>query len=119
VPAADASVQTEVAATVKDACAASIVAEKKNVAIYDRLLAAGPLPDDVKRVFEHNRWASQEHHLPAFERCAGVAVAANVAGTGGCGGGACGRGRGPGAGRGCGGGCGRGCGAGAADGSTK
>ena len=45
------------------------------MALYDRLLAAGPLPDDVKQVFDHNRMASLDHHKPAFERCAGVATA--------------------------------------------
>ena len=33
-------------------------------------LTAGPLPDDVRQAFEHNRMASLEHHKPAFERCA-------------------------------------------------
>jgi len=111
VPAAEDSARTEAAANLKDACATSVVAEKQNVAIYDRLLAAGPLPDDVKRVFEHNRWASQEHHLPAFERCAGAA--GHAAGRG-----ACGRGRGPGGGRGCCGG-GRDTGAATTNGSAK
>lgn len=54
---------------VADACAAAVAGERANVELYDRLLAAGPLPDDVKAAFEHNRWASLERHLPAFERC--------------------------------------------------
>ena len=62
------------------------------------LLAAGPLPDDVKRVFDHNRVASLDHHKPAFERCAGVATALGT-----------GRGAGRGA-HGCGHGCRHGCG---------
>jgi hypothetical protein len=45
--------------------------EVRNVALYDRLLAVGSLPDDVRRAFEQNRAASLEHHKPAFERCAG------------------------------------------------
>jgi hypothetical protein len=62
-------------ASVKQACAAAVAFESKNVALYDRLIAAGPLPDDVKRAFEHNRMASLDHHQPAFERCAGLATA--------------------------------------------
>jgi hypothetical protein len=102
-----------VPATMREACTAAVAGEKDNVAIYDRLLASGPLPDDVKRVFEHNRWASQEHHLPAFERCAetaasGPAASGRGCGRGGSGGPACGHGRG------CGHGCGHGCGQGGA-----
>lgn len=87
--------------TLKDACAAAVASERANVALYDRLLAAGPLPDDVKSAFEHNRWASLEHHLPAFQRCAGESGVAAVTAPGGRGTepggrhrGACGRGRG-------------------------
>jgi hypothetical protein len=57
------------AGTVAEACAAAVDGERANVALYDRLLAAGPLPGDVRSAFERNRWASLEHHLPAFERC--------------------------------------------------
>ncbi len=53
----------------QEACTAAIQAEIDNVAIYDGLMGLD-LPVDVQRVFEHNRMASQEHHLPAFERCA-------------------------------------------------
>ena len=58
-------------ASVNDACVAAVEFEVRNVALYDRLLAVGPLPDDVRRAFEHNRTASLEHHKPAFERCSG------------------------------------------------
>ena len=51
------------------ACAAGIVAERENIAIYDDLLR-GDLPDDVRQVFSNNRRASLENHLPTFERCA-------------------------------------------------
>ena len=88
--------------SVKEACAAAVAFEVQNVAIYDRLLAAGPVPDDVKRAFDHNRMASLDHHKPAFETCSGVA-AASGAGAG------AGRGHGHGARRGAGaGGCGHG-----------
>jgi len=115
-PPADAEVPGS--ASVKEACAAAVAFETTNVALYDRLLAAGPLPDDVKRAFDHNRVASLDHHKPAFERCAGVATA-GVAGRGaghgtrpgaarGAGGGGGGQGCGP-YGHGCG-HCGQGCG---------
>ena len=52
-----------------EACAASVQAEVDNAAIYDEILELD-LPKDVRRVFEHNRFASLEHHLPAFQRCA-------------------------------------------------
>ncbi len=79
-------------ASVKEACAAAVEFETKNVALYDRLIAAGPLPDDVKLVFDHNRMASADHHKPAFEPCAGLATAQRAGrGAGrGHGGGPCG-----------------------------
>lgn len=58
-------------ASVKDACVAAVDFEVRNVALYDRLLTIGPLPEDIRHTFEHNRTASLEHHKPAFERCAG------------------------------------------------
>lgn len=111
VPAPPAGAEVPGSASVKEACAAAVVFETTNVALYDRLLAAGPLPDDVKRAFDHNRVASLDHHKPAFERCSGVATA-RVAGRG------AGHGTRPGAARGAGGGgggqgcgpCGHGCG---------
>jgi rubrerythrin len=105
-------------ASVKEACAAAVEFETENVALYDRLIAAGPLPDDVKRAFDHNRMASLDHHKPAFERCAGLATghgAGRSVGRGhGCHGHGCGHcgqeceACGPGCGS-----CGRGCGHGA------
>lgn len=80
-----------------EACAASIDAERANAALYDDALALD-LPDDVRGVLEHNRMASLEHHLPAFERCAGTTGTgqgrANMRGR-------MGRGQGPGHGSGC------------------
>jgi len=99
--------------SVKEACAAAVEFETKNVALYDRLVAAGPLPDDVREVFDHNRMASLDHHKPAFERCAGVAMA-HGAGRGVGRGWGAGRGRGQAfghrAGQVCGGCTGHGCG---------
>jgi rubrerythrin len=59
-------------ASLEAACAAAVEWEEQNVAMYDELLA-GELPADVRRVFENNRAASRERHLPAFRRCAGAA----------------------------------------------
>lgn len=56
-------------ATVRQACAAGVTAERENIALYDRFLA-GDLPDDVRQVFSNNRRASLENHLPAFITCA-------------------------------------------------
>lgn len=56
-------------ATVREACAAGVAAERDNIALYDRFLA-GDLPDDVRQVFSNNRRASLDNHLPAFMTCA-------------------------------------------------
>ncbi len=53
------------------ACAVGVEAEIANVALYDRLLAQG-LPWDVSRVFDNNRRASLDKHLPAFQSCSGA-----------------------------------------------
>lgn len=55
-------------ASVAAACAAGVVAERENIAMYDELLRAD-LPVDVRQVFSNNRSASVLNHLPAFERC--------------------------------------------------
>ena len=55
-------------ATVTAACAAGVVAEQENIAMYDRLLLT-ELPNDVRNVFTNNRRASLDRHLPAFESC--------------------------------------------------
>lgn len=89
-------------ATRQEACAAAVTFEKENVALYDKHLA-GEMPDDVRRVFVHNRDASLHHHLPAFERCAGPGGATASAAGGGRGHGRHGAGSGCGH-QGCGGG---------------
>lgn len=55
-------------ASVTAACAAGVVAERENIALYDGLLRTD-LPADVRQVFSNNRSASLVNHLPAFERC--------------------------------------------------
>ena len=54
--------------SVAEACQAGVEAEIANAEIYERYFDLN-LPDDVRRVFESNRAASLNNHLPAFERC--------------------------------------------------
>jgi hypothetical protein len=51
-----------------EACTAAVSAELDNVALYDTYMALD-LPRDVRNVFENNRAASLERHLPAFQSC--------------------------------------------------
>lgn len=55
---------------VRDACADAVEAEISNAALYDRLAASTTHPD-LLAVFGRLRAASQERHLPAFQRCIG------------------------------------------------
>ena len=52
------------------ACAGAVQAEIENIELYDEFFDMD-LPDDLERVFESNRRASLENHLPAFQGCAG------------------------------------------------
>lgn len=56
-------------ASLKEACEAGIAAEIANGTIYDRLLAANQRPV-ILRVLRNLQEASQQRHLPAFQRCA-------------------------------------------------
>lgn len=55
--------------SVHEACVASIQGEIDNVAIYDRALKSTQRPD-ILAVYQALRSASQDRHLPAFQRCA-------------------------------------------------
>jgi hypothetical protein len=55
-------------ASLRDACAAGVEGEQRNIALYDRWLAMD-LPADVRFVFENLQRASRENHLAAFRRC--------------------------------------------------
>jgi hypothetical protein len=55
--------------SIADACAAGVEAEIDNAALYDRLLA-GTTRTDLLDTYRNLQRASQEHHLPAFRRCA-------------------------------------------------
>jgi hypothetical protein len=54
--------------SVKAACADSVTGEIENVALYDRLLKS-TIKQDILNVYNSLRKASQERHLPAFQRC--------------------------------------------------
>lgn len=51
-----------------EACQQGIIAERENIALYDKLL---PTIQDaqVGKTLTKLQWASRERHLPAFERC--------------------------------------------------
>lgn len=56
--------------TLAQACQMGVAAEKADVALYDELLPQVTGYPDVTAVFTNLRAASQDSHLPAFERCA-------------------------------------------------
>ncbi len=56
-------------ASLQEACAAGVAAEIANGELYGRLLAATDRPD-ILTVFRNLQAASQQRHLPAFQRCA-------------------------------------------------
>ena len=51
------------------ACVAGVQGEIENVALYDRALKSTRRPD-ILTVYQALRSASQDRHLPAFQRCA-------------------------------------------------
>jgi len=55
-------------ANLQEACAAGVAAEIENGALYERLLASTQRPD-ILIVFRNLQEASQQRHLPAFQRC--------------------------------------------------
>lgn len=56
-------------ASTREACEAGIEAEVANAALYERLMR-NTRRQDILTVFGYLKRASQEHHLPAFRRCA-------------------------------------------------
>lgn len=55
-------------ASFEAACQAAVDAERENAALYARLLEAAAGRPDVVQTFQRLLAASQENHLPAFER---------------------------------------------------
>ncbi len=56
--------------SIAEACQAGVDAEIANVAIYDNLFDTVKDYDDITNVFTVLRDASQNNHLPAFQKCA-------------------------------------------------
>jgi len=54
--------------TLEAACGAAVEAERENGALYERLMEAAAGRTDVEETFRRLLAASQENHLPAFER---------------------------------------------------
>jgi len=53
------------------ACEDAVKAERENAALYEKLIEAASEHPDVQETFRRLQSASQERHLPAFERAAG------------------------------------------------
>ena len=53
------------------ACEDAVQAEHENAALYGKLIEAASEHPDVQDTFRRLRAASQERHLPAFERAVG------------------------------------------------
>lgn len=69
-------------ASLQAACEAGVAAEIANAELYERLLKT-IVHSDIDRVFHNLRDASQQRHLPAFQRCAqGSAVGGGHHGLG-------------------------------------
>lgn len=57
--------------TVAQACSEGVIAERENVALYDRLLPTVSDPE-AREVLNYLQAASRNNHLPALERCGGA-----------------------------------------------
>lgn len=56
--------------SITEACQSGVDAEIANIAIYDNLFNTVSNYDDITSVFTQLRNASQNNHLPAFQKCA-------------------------------------------------
>jgi rubrerythrin len=54
-----------------EACKNAVKAEQDNAALYEKLIEAAQEHPNVQETFRRLREASQERHLPAFERAVG------------------------------------------------
>lgn len=57
--------------SLRQACENAVKAERDNAGLYEKLIKAAHEHPDVQETFQRLREASQERHLPAFERAAG------------------------------------------------
>ena len=55
-------------ASLRAACEAAVAAEVANAGMYERVLASTQRPD-IQAVLRRLQQASQQRHLPAFQRC--------------------------------------------------
>jgi len=69
VPKDEWTAKAEVPGTILEACETGVSAEIENAAMYDKLLDAAVDYPDVQAVLKNLQRASQENHLPAFQRC--------------------------------------------------
>lgn len=69
VPDDDWPARVQVPASLLEACQAAVEAEIDNAAMYDRLVAAVADFPDVSATLRRLQAASQDRHLPAFQRC--------------------------------------------------
>mgnify|MGYP005810015361 CR=1 FL=1 len=69
--------------SVAAACLDGITAEIANAALYDRLMASTDR-EDILAVYRALQEASQQRHLPAFQRCSGVSQPADSSRGKGC-----------------------------------
>jgi len=86
--------RVEVPSSILAACETGVAAEIENAAMYDRLLEATGQYPDVQNVLKNLQRASQENHLPAFQRCVARGGTGGQGGTQGGGQGMGGRGKG-------------------------
>ncbi|ANV84333.1 hypothetical protein AWQ21_08020 [Picosynechococcus sp. PCC 7003] len=63
-----------VPATLHKACLAGVEAEIENGEMYEKLLALSAGYGDVQQVFRNLQRASQQNHLRAFQRAAGLPI---------------------------------------------
>lgn len=61
--------KAKVPGTILEACETGVSAEIENAAMYDKLLEAAADYPDVQTVLRNLQRASQQNHLPAFQRC--------------------------------------------------
>ena len=69
IPVDDWAARITAPSSVQEACRSGVQAEIENAAMYERLLESTKQYSDVQRVLKNLQRASQENHLPAFQRC--------------------------------------------------
>lgn len=69
IPENDLASQVPTFDSITEACQAGVDAEIANVAIYDDLFTTVKDYEDITTVFEQLQSASENNHLPAFEKC--------------------------------------------------